>query len=76
MAKSVHDDRMTADTEFVAKIRSLNVARASRRSLTKVTTDVHDHHTVEVTERWHDRQDVTVMPQTAHIKPKGNVHGA
>ncbi len=40
--------------------RSLLVASPDRRSLTKTTTDVHDHHTVDVVEHYHDRQDVTV----------------
>jgi hypothetical protein len=36
--------------------------------LKKVTTDVHDHHTVDVTEHWHDRQDVLVKPDTLRAK--------
>lgn len=39
--------------------RSLRVLDPNRASLTKVTTDVHDSHTVDVTERW-DGQDVHV----------------
>lgn len=41
--------------------RSLHVASPNQRALTKVTTDVHDAGmTVDVTEHWHDRQDVQV----------------
>lgn len=60
---------------YVEKLRSLNVSRASRRG-PKVTVDIHDHHTVEVTEHWHDRQDVLVKPEPVRRKLKGTVHGA
>jgi hypothetical protein len=40
--------------------RSLNVASADRDQLTKTTTDDHGTHTVDVTEHYQDRQDVTV----------------
>lgn len=53
--------------EFLEKLRSINIGKPERRQ-PKVTTDVHDHHTVDVTEHWDDRQDVTVKPQTAHLK--------
>lgn len=43
---------------------SLSVSHPERRGWTKVTTDVHDQHTVDVTEHWHDRQDVLVKPDT------------
>jgi hypothetical protein len=33
----------------------------------KTTTDVHDHHTVDVTEHWQDRQDV-------HVKNLPTIH--
>lgn len=62
-------------SEYTDKLRSLNVSKPSRRA-PKVTVDVHDRHTVEITEHWHDRQDITVKPQTLKIKPKGTVHGA
>ena len=32
--------------------RSLMVAHPSRKQWRKTTTDVHDHHTVDVTEHW------------------------
>lgn len=54
--------------------RSLGVLNPHRGSMTKVTTDVHDTHTVDVTEHWHDRQDVHVKNlQTvrAKIGPQG-----
>lgn len=41
------------------KTRSVHVAHPQRWSLCKVTTDVHDHHTVDVRERW-TGQDVVV----------------
>jgi hypothetical protein len=41
--------------------RSLHVARPGREAWQKTITDVHDHHTVDVTEHYTgDRQDVTV----------------
>lgn len=49
--------------DFATHVRSLSVAHPNRREMTKVVTDVHDHHTVDVTEHWHDRQDVTVKPE-------------
>lgn len=51
---------------FKDKIRSVNFGQARHRK-TKVTRDVHDHHTVDVTEHWHDRQDVTVRPDTLRL---------
>lgn len=47
--------------------RSIGVASPNRRSLTKTVTDDHDTHTVDVTQHWHDRQDVLVKPQTLRI---------
>jgi hypothetical protein len=47
--------------------RSLSVAHPERRGWTKTTTDVHDKHTVDVTEHWHDRQDVKVKPETIRV---------
>jgi hypothetical protein len=47
--------------------RSLHVASPGRKQMRKVTTDVHDHHKVDVTERW-DGQDVTVKPDPIKIK--------
>lgn len=49
--------------------RSLAIASPDRKSLTKVTTDVHDYGTVDVTQRW-DGQDVTVKPKTYRLKTK------
>lgn len=40
--------------------RSVRVAAAGRERLTKTTTDDHGTHEVDVTEHWHDRQDVQV----------------
>jgi len=53
---------------FAEHARSIRVASSDRRDLKKVTTDVHDHHTVDVTEHWHDRQDVLVKPDTLRAK--------
>jgi len=43
--------------------RSVGVAHPDRRAMTKTVTDVHDKHTVDVTQHWHDRQDVHVKMQ-------------
>ena len=48
--------------------QSLAVASPARAGLTKTTTDVHDAHTVAVTEHWYDRQDVTVRPRTHRLR--------
>lgn len=56
-----------ADSAWLDKIRSINVGRVSRRR-PKVTTDHHDYGTVDVTEHWHDRQDVTVKPKTVNYR--------
>ncbi len=61
--------------EFVEKLRTLSFSRPSARR-PKVTTDVHDHHTVDVIEHWHDRQDVIVKPEPVRIKLRGTVNGA
>lgn len=49
--------------------QSLSIGRsnAEKQRLQKVTTDVHDNHTVDVTERW-TGQDVTVKPKTIRRK--------
>ncbi|MCA1569760.1 MAG: hypothetical protein LC798_05445 [Chloroflexi bacterium] len=61
-------------TAYREKLQSLGFSRPSARQ-PKTTVDVHDTHTVEVTEHWHDRQDVLVKPQPVKLKPKGTVHG-
>ena len=43
--------------------RSVGVAHPDRKDWTKTVTDVHDKHTVDVTQHWHDRQDVHVKLQ-------------
>lgn len=49
--------------------RSLMVASPDRVSLTKVTTDDHGTHQVDVTQHWHDRQDVLIKkPETVRRK--------
>lgn len=53
--------------EFKEKIRSINFG-SERRRQPKKTVDVHDHHTVEVTEHWSDRQDINVKPETIRVK--------
>ena len=40
--------------------RSVSVAHPDRAEMKKVTTDDHGTHTVDVTEHYQDRQDVTV----------------
>lgn len=44
--------------------RSLLVASSDRTHLKKVTTERDSSVAVDVTEHWHDRQDVLVKPQT------------
>jgi len=51
-----------------AHYRSLHVAGPDRGSMTKVTTDKHDTHQVDVTEHWHDQQDVLIRPETLKLK--------
>lgn len=53
-------------SDFAEKLRSINFGQAKRRR-PKVTTDVHDQHAVDVTEHWHDRQDVIVRPKTLRV---------
>ncbi len=53
--------------EFKEKLRSLSFAQQSKRG-PKVTTDVHDHHEVQVTEHWNDRVDVNVKVPTIKVK--------
>lgn len=40
--------------------QSLGFLDPHRKDLRKVTTDDHGTHTVDVTQHWHDRQDVHV----------------
>jgi hypothetical protein len=56
--------------------RSIMVANPNRQKLRKTTTDVHDHHTVDVTEHWHDRQDVAVHPDTIRVPGTRNKDGS
>ncbi len=58
------DDEKKAYKE---KLWSLSFARQSKRE-PKVTTDIHDHHKVDVTEHWDDRVDVNVRVPTIKIK--------
>lgn len=52
---------------FAEHVRSLRVASPDRASLTKTVTDDHGTHRVDVTQHWHDRQDVTIRPETLRI---------
>lgn len=52
---------------FKEKLRSLSFARQAHRG-SKVTTDVHDHHKVDVTEHWNDRVDVNVKAPCIKLK--------
>lgn len=56
-------------TEYADKLRSLGFR--SQVPANKKTVDVHDEHTVVVTEHWNDRQDVTVCPQTVRRSNHG-----
>jgi hypothetical protein len=48
--------------------RSLRVASPDRAVLVKTSTDDHGTHEVDVTEHWHDRQDVLVRPGTVRAR--------
>lgn len=48
--------------------RSLCIASPGRRAMTKVTTERDSSVEVDVTEHWHDRQDVLVKPKTISVK--------
>lgn len=52
--------------------RSLLVSSSDRTQLTKVTTERDSSVTVDVTEHWHDRQDVLVKPQTVSASLRKN----
>lgn len=56
--------------EYRDKLKSLSFVGAARPS--KKTVDVHDSHTVEVTEHWDDRVDVAVKPETIHVETDHN----
>lgn len=47
--------------------RSLRVAAPDRGHLTKVTNERDSSVEVDVTEHWHDRQDVLVKPQPIRV---------
>lgn len=48
--------------------QSLRVASSDRGDLTKVTTSKDSSVEVNVTEHWHDQQDVLVKPKTVSVK--------
>lgn len=48
--------------------RTLLVASSGRSQLTKVTTERDSSVEVDVTEHWHDRQDVLVKPKSVTLK--------
>ena len=50
--------------------RSLCIASPDRAQMTKVTTEKDSSVTVDVTEHWHDRQDVLVKPETITLKTR------
>ncbi len=52
--------------------QSLRVASPDRAQMTKVTTERDSSVTVDVTEHWHDRQDVLVKPETIRAEPRMN----
>lgn len=53
---------------FREKLRSLSFSTGPRAP--KITVDHHDHHTMEVTEHWDDRVDVTMKPETINLTKK------
>lgn len=49
---------------------------ASNGRLTKTRTDDHGTHRVDVTEHWHDRQDVLVKAPSVHADiPRSTLDG-
>lgn len=56
------------EISFKEKIKSLSF-RGSEKPV-KITTDVHDTHTVDVTEHWSERVDVTVKPNPVSVSLK------
>lgn len=58
--------------------RSLLVARSpeDRARMTKTTTDDHGTHTVDVTEHYTDRQDVTVHAPLVQLRGAARTPGA
>jgi hypothetical protein len=48
--------------------RSLYVADPDRKGLRKVTVNKDANLQVDVTEHWHDRQDVHVKPKSISVK--------
>lgn len=56
---------MPEELSFAEKIKTLNIGVPSKRA-PKTRVDDHGTHTVEVTEHWNDRVDVTVKPPTFH----------
>ena len=54
--------------------QSLRVASSDRSNLTKVTTTDTGKGTVDVTEHWHERQDVLVKPTVVRaVKVSGRL---
>lgn len=52
--------------------RSLRVSSSDRSQMTKVTTERDGDLAVQVTEHWHDRQDVLVKPPTVTAPTRTN----
>jgi hypothetical protein len=55
-------------SEYREKLKSLAFQGPRTERGPKVTTDVHDRHSVDVTEHWSDRVDVTVKPSPVRVK--------
>lgn len=55
--------------------QSLRVASPDRAQMTKVTTERDSSVTVDVTEHWHERQDVLVKPEPIRITREELNHG-
>lgn len=55
--------------------RSLCVAAPDREQMTKTTTEKDSSVTVDVTEHWHDRQDVLVRPEPIRVTREELNHG-
>lgn len=56
--------------------QSLRVASPDRAQMTKVTTHQDSSLAVDVTEHWHDRQDLLIKPDTIRVKHEELTDGA
>lgn len=55
--------------------QSLCIASSDRTQLTKLTTERDSSVEVDVTEHWHDQQDVLVKPKSIRVTREELNHG-